>query len=175
MGPFETDRLILRNFVPEDVPVLTNLIYSDREVWGQYSGYGDKPELLKKSFMHHVHQLDDAEFGFQAVVLKETGLAIGQVHLDPYPNIWYHVKDEPSRPVYSIEVELAFAYGKAFWGQGYAYEACQALINYVFNDLKIPRPLGGANHSNYRSVRLQRRLGFDLHKNGGPDHPGKSG
>ncbi len=76
MGPFETDRLILRNFVPEDVPVLTNLIYSDREVWGQYSGYGDKPELLKKAFMHHVHQLDDAEFGFQAVVLKETGLAI---------------------------------------------------------------------------------------------------
>ena len=46
MGPFEADRLILRNFVPEDVPVLTNLIYSDRKVWGQYSGYGDKPELL---------------------------------------------------------------------------------------------------------------------------------
>ena len=77
--------------------------------------------------------------------------------------------------MYSIEVELAFAYGKAFWGQGYAYKACQALINYAFNDLKIPRPLGEANHSNDRSVRLQRRLGFDLHKNGGPDHPGKSG
>ena len=76
MGPFEADRLILRNVVPEDVPVLTNLIYSDRKVWGQYCGYGDKPELLKKAFMHHVHQLDDAEFGFQAVVLKETGLAI---------------------------------------------------------------------------------------------------
>jgi len=46
MGPFETDRLVLRNFVPEDVHVLTNLIYSGREVWGQYSVYGDKPDLL---------------------------------------------------------------------------------------------------------------------------------
>ena len=83
MGPFGTDSLILRNFFPEYVPVLTNLTYSDREVWGQYSDYGDKPKLLKKVFMHHVHRLDDADFGFQAVVLKETGLSIGQVHLDP--------------------------------------------------------------------------------------------
>ncbi len=37
MGPFETDRLILRNVEAADVPVLKELIYSDREVWGQYS------------------------------------------------------------------------------------------------------------------------------------------
>lgn len=175
MGPFETDRLILRQFVPEDVPVLEGLIYSDREVWGQYSGYGDKPELLEKAFMNHVYQLDDAEFGFLAVVLKKTGLAIGQVHLDPYPNMWYQVRDEPPRPVNNIEVELAFAFGKEFWGQSYAYEACQPLIDYAFKELKIPRLLGGAKQTNDRSVRLQRRLGFDIYQNGGPDYPGKSG
>ena len=87
----------------------------------------------------------------------------------------YHVKDEPSRPVHSIEVEFAFAFGKAFWGQSYAYEACQALIDYAFNDLKIPRLLGGAKQSNDRSVRLQRCLGFYIYQNGGPYHPGKSG
>lgn len=175
MGPFETDRRILRQFVLEDVPVLKSLIYSDREVWGQYSGYGDKPELLERAFMNRVHQLDDAEFGFLAVVLKETGLPIGQVHLDPYPNMWYHVRDEPLEPVNNIEVELAFAFGKAFWGQSYAYEACQPLIDYAFNDLKIPRLLGGAKQTNSRSVRLQRRLGFDIYENDGPDYPGKSG
>ena len=125
--------------------------------------------------MHHVHQLEDAEFGFQAVVLKETGLAIGQVHLDPYPNMWYSVEDEPSLPVNNIEVELAFAFDKAFWGQSYAYEACRPLIDYAFNELKIPRLLGGSKQSNDRSVRLQRRLGFDIYQNGGPDYPGKSG
>ena len=125
--------------------------------------------------MLHVHQLDDAEFGFQVVVLKDTGLTIGQVHLDLYPNMWYRVKDEPSLPVSKVEVELAFAFGKAFWGQGYADEACQVLIDYAFNDLKIPRLLGGAKQSNDRSVRLQRRLGFDIYQNGGPDQPSKSG
>lgn len=175
MGPFETDRLFLRQFVSEDIPVLKDLIYSDREVWGDYSGYGDKPELLEKSFMTHVHQLEDAEFGFQAVVLKETGLAIGQVHLDPYPNMWYSVRDEPALPVNSIEVELAFAFGKAYWGHSYAYEACQPLIDYAFNKLKIPRLLGGARQSNDRSVRLQKRLGFEIYQNGGPDQPNKSG
>ena len=64
MGPFETDRLILRPFEATDVPVLRELIYSDREVWGQYSGYGDKPALLEKAFANHVNQPDDAEFGF---------------------------------------------------------------------------------------------------------------
>ena len=89
--------------------------------------------------------------------------------------MWYRVKDEPSLPVSKVEVELAFAFGKAFWGQGYAYEACQVLIDYAFNDLKIPRLLGGAKQSNDRSVRLQRRLGSDIYQNGGPDQPSKSG
>jgi RimJ/RimL family protein N-acetyltransferase len=89
--------------------------------------------------------------------------------------MWYSVKDEPSLPVNNIEVELAFAFGKAFWGQNYAYEAWQPLIDYAFNELKIPRLLGGAKQANERSVRLQRRLGFDIYPNGGPDNPGKSG
>ena len=65
MGPFETDRLILRRIQPEDASVLKELIYSDREVWGQYSGYGDNPELLDRAFLHHVRQPSDEELGGQ--------------------------------------------------------------------------------------------------------------
>lgn len=175
MRPFETERLILRRMEPEDVPVLKELIYSDREVWGQYSGYGDKPDLLEKSFSHHVHQPDDAEFGFQAVVLKDRGLPIGQVHLDPYVNEWYRVLGDPPLPVHGIDVELAFAFGKACWGQSYAYEACVRLIDYAFNTLKIPRLVGGAKRTNDRSVRLQKRLGYEIYENEDPDDPGRSG
>ena len=135
MGPFETDRLILRNVEAADVPALKELIYSDREVWGQYSGLGDKPALLERAFANHVSQDDDAEFGRLAVVLKASGQTIGQVHLDPYVNIWYRVAGDPETPVSNIEVELAFAFGKAHWGQGYAFEACQALVDYASSSL----------------------------------------
>jgi len=174
MAPFEIERLILRHFEPEDVPVLKGLIYSDREVWGQYSGYGYKPDLLQKAFSHHVHQPDDAEFGLQSVVLKDTGLPIGQVHLDPYVNEWYRVLGDPPLPVHGIEVELAVAFGKAYWGQSHAYEACVPLTDYAFNTLKIPRLVGGAKRTNDRSVRLQKRLGYEIYKNEDPNAPGRS-
>ena len=175
MGPFETDRLILRNMEPADVPVLRELIYSDREVWGQYSGLGDKPALLEKAFANHVSQDDYAEFGRLAVVLKASGRPIGQVHLDPYVNRWYRVAGDPETPVSKVEVELAFAFGKAYWGRGYAVEACRALIDYAFNELKIPRLVGGARRTNDRSVLLQQRLGFDVYEYDDPDAPGRSG
>ena len=174
MGPFDTERLTLRAMVPDDVPVLTELIYSDREVWGQYSGYGDKPELLARAFMQHTNQNVDAEFGFLAAVLKQTGRAIGQVHLEPYVNRWYSVPNEPVRPVYDIEVELAFAFGKEYWGQSYAHEACRPLIDYAFNVLRLPRLVGGAKDTNHRSVNLQKRLGFEVLRNQDLDDPAKS-
>ena len=174
MGPFETERLILRTMEASDVPVLRELIYSDREVWGQYSGYGDKPALLEKAFTAHVNQTDDAEFGFQAVVLKTSGQPIGQVHLDPYVNMWYRVAGDPETLVRGIEIELAFAFGKAYWGKGYAFEACRALVDYAFNELRVPRLVGGAQLTNERSVRLQRRLGFDVYENEDPSAPGRS-
>jgi RimJ/RimL family protein N-acetyltransferase len=156
--------------VREDVPVLRELIYSEREVWAQYSGYGDKSELLARAYMQHTHQTPDAEFGFLAAVLKQTGRPIGQVHLEPYVNRWYRVPNDPVQPVYDIEAELAFAFGKEYWGQGLAYEACRSLIDYAFNVLKLPRLVGGANENNDRSVRLQKRLGFEIFRNQDPDN-----
>ena len=78
------------------------------------------------------------------MVLKTSGQAIGQVHIDPYVNMWYRVAGDPETPVRNIEVELAFAFGKAYWGQSYAFEACRVLVDYAFRELKIPRLVGGA-------------------------------
>ena len=69
---------------------------------------------------------------------------------------------------------MAFAFGKAYWGQGYAFEACRALVDYAFNELKVPRLVGGAMRTNDRSVRLQKRLGLDVYENEDPDAPGRS-
>ena len=70
-----------------------------------------------------------------------------------------------------MEVELAFCFGKAYWGQGYAFEACSRLVQYAFEDLKLPRLVGGALEANHRSVALQKRLGFAVTRNLHPDNP----
>lgn len=160
MGPFETERLLLRQMQTADCDALRTLIYSDSEVWGQYSNLGGNLPELESRFIYHCHQPQGSSFGRLVAVLKSTGQVIGQVHLDPYVNDYGAVPGDPPSPCCAIEVELAFAFGKDYWGQGLAYEACQCLVEYAFGTLKLPRLVGGAKLENQRSVNLQKRLGF---------------
>ena len=106
------------------------------------------------------------------VVLKSTGQVIGQVHLDPYVNDYGAVPGDPPSPCCAIEVELAFAFGKAYWGQGLAFEACQCLVEYAFGTLKLRRLVGAAKLENQRSVNLQRRLGYQVFRDDPADNEG---
>lgn len=170
MGPFQTARLHLRGMIETDVPILRQIIYGDRDVWGMYSSIGGNPELLDRAFRSYCNQSPTARFGRLVVVLAETGAPIGQVHLDPYVNEYYRVPGEPEQPGNAVEVELAFAFGKAWWGRGYATEACRPLIDYAFGQLKIPRLLGGAEPNNHGSIALQRRLGFSVLPSAHPNY-----
>ena len=176
MGPLETDRLILRNVEAADVPVLKALIYSDREVWGQYSGLGDKPALLERAFANHVSQDDDAEFGRLAVVLKDVGT---DHRPGPPRSVREHLVSRGRRPGDACQQHRGGAgvrLRKGLLGtRATRSKPCQALVDYAFNELKLPRLVGGAKRTNDTSVRLQKRLGFDVYENEDPDAPGRSG
>jgi RimJ/RimL family protein N-acetyltransferase len=86
LGPFETDRLYLRQMETADTESLHALIYSDQEVWWQYSGLRKNLPELESRFIYHSHRPKNDSFGRLVVVLKETKQVIGQVHLDPYVN-----------------------------------------------------------------------------------------
>ena len=83
MGPFDTDRLHLRQMQMADCDTLRSLIYSDREVWGMYSNLGNNSSELESRLIYHCHWPQSSPFGRLVVVLKSTGQIIGQVHLDP--------------------------------------------------------------------------------------------
>lgn len=162
MKIMETERLLLREFRETDYDDILTHVYGDKAVWGMYSGIGDKPNEIRQRFLHRCYQPNNAEFGFRAVELKTTGGVIGQVHLEPH--ILNHQSipgDEPSS-FGTIEVELAFAFGQDYWGQSFAYEACCAMIDYAFCDLKLPRLVGGAMAQNVRSIKLHQRLGYTI-------------
>ncbi|MEM7539430.1 MAG: GNAT family N-acetyltransferase [Chloroflexota bacterium] len=160
MKQMETERLLLREFRETDYDDIFTNVYADKEVWGMYSSIGSNPEEVRRRFMNRCYQPSNAEFGFRAAELKESGSVIGQVHLEPHVLDPRSIPGNPVSPFGTIEVELAFAFGKPYWGKGFAHEACLAMIDYAFKDLKLPRLVGGAMENNHRSLSLHKRLGY---------------
>jgi RimJ/RimL family protein N-acetyltransferase len=158
---FETDRLILRRLQEGDAEALHREIYSDHDVVRYYNG--DRVFSLEEVREFLPRRRNIGQFGYWTVTLKETGEPIGQVHIDPYANLgWHPLPEDADLLCQSPEVHLGFAFGKRFWGHGYAFEACRRLVLYAFQDLRLRRLLGGAAGINHRSVRLHERLGFHV-------------
>jgi RimJ/RimL family protein N-acetyltransferase len=56
---------------------------------------------------------------------------------------------------------LAIAIGeRAFWGQGYGYEAMSLALDFAFNELNLHRIQLSVYSYNQRGIRLYERLGF---------------
>ena len=96
---------------------------------------------------------------------------VGRVNLGRPDRTYYHVLD-PDDPYVPLDVEIGYAFGKTYWGKGYAYETCCAVIDYAFKELRIKRIVIGADLDNERSTRLLQRLGFTQGRNHHPDYPG---
>ena len=64
------------------------------------------------------------------------------------------------RPYKEGKYEIGFHLRPKFWGQGYAIEAAQAVINYAFSVLKIEGLFAGHNPNNTASSKVLHRLGF---------------
>ena len=56
--------------------------------------------------------------------------------------------------------DLGFALLDEYAGQGYAFAACQAVIDHALNELKLENILAIVLPTNTRSVKLLERLGF---------------
>lgn len=60
----------------------------------------------------------------------------------------------------SDDLNLGFEFSPEFWGQGYATESNTAVIDHVFEKLRVDRIVAYAQRANARSLRLLERLGF---------------
>ena len=88
------------------------------------------------------------ELGLWATVHKETGQFIGRCGLLPWTIDGQN------------EVEVAFALSKAYWGQGLATEAAQAIARYGFEQLHLSRLICVIDHDNKGSIGVARKIGM---------------
>lgn len=108
----ETERLILRRFSGDDLQDLYEYL-SDEEVV-RFEPYRPMDRAEAESTL--IWRIATEEM--IAVVLKSSGKLIGNVYLGK--------RDFEAR-------ELGFVFNRRFWGQGYAQESCQAVMQQVLN------------------------------------------
>ena len=154
MKILETQRLILRRLVPEDLDDLYRL-YRDAEIRryfpeGTLTLAETKEELDWFLNGHPRHP----ELGLWATIHKETNQFIGRCGLLPWT---IDGQDE---------VEVAYLLAKEFWGQGLATEAARAISQYAFDKLHLTRLICLINHDNRASINVATKTGMRFEKEG---------
>ena len=146
----ETDRLLLREFVMDDVEDFFKMV-SDPDVT-RYTGDGGKTlEEARKGLEERLFQ-DYRKYGYGrwAAVYKPTGKVIGFAGLKYLDDV--------------NEVDLGYRFFKEYWGKGLATEASRAVLAYGVDNLQLRRIIGIADIENKASIRVLEKVGFTFEK-----------
>jgi RimJ/RimL family protein N-acetyltransferase len=123
----ETKRLVLREFDKGDF-LSVHSYASDPEV-SKYQPWGPNSEADTKTFLEESikYQLDNPRYSYEiAVVRKEDKKLIGACSI--------YVSSPKNR-----EGGIGYCYNQEYWGNGYASEAAEAIIEFGFEYLKFHR------------------------------------
>jgi len=147
MVTIETARLILHPFVADDLDEYHAQIYSDADVTRYLPGGAPRPREGTKKVLDFAIQHGE-EFGYTlwAVVDKTSEAFLGHCGLVRLYN--------------GVEVEVAYAFGKAFWGQGYASEAARASLRFGFENAGLEQIIALAVPDNTASQRVMQKIGM---------------
>lgn len=143
---FETERLLLRTFTPEDGELIYRL-NADPEVTrytlDPVTSMKQAEEILAKSILP---QYALYNHGRWAVHIKQDLNFIG----------WCGLKTRSELH----ETDLGYRYMKNSWGGGYATEAARATLQYGFEKLGHKRIVGRALPGNLASIRVLEKCGM---------------
>lgn len=146
-APLETERLLLRRFRPEDAPVFSRY-RSDPEVSRYQTRAFDLDEARYFIATQEILQPDTPGSWFQmAIERRDDGALIGDCGLR-----------FPER--YARQAEIGFSIAPENQGRGYAAEAVDRVLGYVFDDLDKHRVWASTDPQNAPSVKLLEKLGF---------------
>lgn len=141
-----TRRLTIRRLLPGDWPALS-LIAAD---------FADGP------YARYDHTLPSDEEGIRAAA--ESFASTGEYYAALLPD--GRMAGYIRLALLDGEAELGYCFHSAFHGQGYASEACSALMDALTKEEKVFSFVAGTALRNEPSCRLLERLGFVLVETG---------
>jgi len=152
MKILETERLILRRLLPEDLDDLFAL-YRDPEIRRYFPEgtltYEETQEELEWFLNGHP---EHPELGLWATIHKETNQFIGRCGLLPWTIDGQY------------DVEVAYLLSKAYWRQGLGTEVARAILNYGFEQLHLSRLICLIDPNNQASIKVAQNMGMTLEK-----------
>ncbi len=154
----ETPRLILRRLTMDDLDDLA-VLYADQEV-RQFFPDGHDGTLTYAETKEELEWFIDVYYGqygygLWATIDKATGAFIGRCGLIPWK-----LADKPDE----VQVEVAYLFDKAYWGQGLGTEAAQAIRDYAFDTLRLERIICMTDPKNTASQNVALKTGFVFEK-----------
>lgn len=144
----ETPRLLLRRLTMSDLDALFAL-YRDPEVRRYFPGGTLSREQTEDELKWIIDvYYGQHGFGLWATIHKQTGVFIGRCGLLPWT-----IEGRS-------EVEVAYLLAKAYWGQGLATEAAQAILGYGFERLPVERLICLIDLGNRALVKVATKIGM---------------
>jgi len=145
MSYIETERLIVRTWMPSDAPALA-AFYGDPETM-KYILSGTKTlEQTRAAIAQMIEAQERDGCTIWPVVLKENSELIGSCGL--------MTTDEPQ------VLELGFAFASQARGKGYAYEASRGVLAFGFEQLHARSIIALVSPFNARAIALVNKLGM---------------
>ena len=123
----ETDRLILRPFKQSDLDDFYE--YASVEGVGEMAGWKHHENKEKSQSILDLFINEDKTF---AIVLKENNKVIGSLGVEEYG-----MEQALSEFFVYQGREIGYVLSKDYWGKGLMPEAVKAVIDYLFNVLKL--------------------------------------
>lgn len=110
---------------------------------------------------------EDSRHVIRDILAVPNSWAITLLGSNPYAGpvgaIALRVGDASSLGIPDDEADLGYWLGRPLWGEGYATEACRAVLSYGFRSLGLAAVWAAYYEGNERSRRVQDRLGLSPH------------
>lgn len=142
----ETERLCLREAVEEDLSFFYEMMQDAKAAEFLEPPDADREKEREKLAAYCRQMYDFYGFGIWTVLEKDTGRTVGRAGLQ-------------MREGYA-EPELGFGIEAGARGQGYAQEACRAVLDYAAEELELLCVRAVVDEKNVESQRLCEKLGF---------------
>ncbi|WP_309119319.1 GNAT family N-acetyltransferase [Paenibacillus sp.] len=144
---FETRRLVLRPFELADAKKVQELAGDIEVAKTTLSIPHPYPDGAAETWIERTHQVVGNGGGYAfAMIRKDDGTLIGNMSMG--------VAHKHKR------AELAYWVGRMFWGQGFATEAAQRIVQFGFENLEVNRIFAAAMTKNPGSYKVMSNIGM---------------